>query len=75
MPGRHTIQMDDLEVTMTQRAYMAYHDVLKIQTTTAAPAETKHEADLAARLSGRIQRHSLGTCNCPLPPVLGGTPT
>jgi hypothetical protein len=75
MPGRHTFSFDDHEAAVAQRAMMAYSAVLGIQTITTAAAEMIHEADLAARLSSRIQRHSTGLCNCPLPPVLGGTHT
>lgn len=73
--GRHRLPLDDLEVTVLQQALLAFATVLKIQTGPTTAPELQRLADLTARISSRVQRHTGGLCDCPTPPVLGGTHT
>lgn len=75
-PGRHTVRFDEAELHAIQETLMAWVALLKIQTGNRLVAlDGQRSADMAAKLSSRIQRHSAGLCECPFSPVLGGTHT
>jgi hypothetical protein len=64
---RHALQLDDLDVTVIQRALLAFHAVLTIQTGPHDLPETRRAADDAARVSGLVLAHTKASCGCPPP--------
>lgn len=72
--GDHLLWLDDTEAKLIHEAFKAYVRVLTIQAGgRMITPEVQHMADMAARLSSRVQRHSAGLCDCPRSPALGGT--
>jgi hypothetical protein len=72
--GDHLMSLEDAEARLIHEAFKAYVAVLTIQAggRMVEPA-VQRLAEMAARLSSRVQRHSAGLCDCPHPPSLGGT--
>jgi hypothetical protein len=66
--ARHTLTLTDRQVTLLERALLAYAQLIRIQTAAA----TKTEMDESASVTATIQQHL--HCGCPMPHTTPKTP-